>query len=308
LTTTFVISDSIPQNASYVPSSATGGLIYDPAKNVLTNTIGLGPPKVSLIPETLYGYISLPDIVVDPPFVPQACPENNCDNAAIALTGFDFYFYGQHVTDLIWVTNGYIQVGTEISSLAGTNQDLPDPAPPNNLIAPLWTDLDLESCTSDSGDMGWYRGFVTDGTYDYYVFEWKEAALKSDPKACFSIQLWIKRGSDDIWFVYGPQTETIYTATVGIENLNGSAGFTYFYNGAGAVPTNGTSLKVNSEIDQANFSYTLEIGNDYLTDVVNLAEATNTLTGEVTRASTTIQVGERIYLPLLYRSMLPTLR
>jgi len=90
LTTTFVLSDSIPENASYVEGSATGGLVYYPAQNVLTGTITLDPPKMSIVPDSLYGYLSLPDIDVDPPFVPQPCPNNNCDDAVIALSGFDF--------------------------------------------------------------------------------------------------------------------------------------------------------------------------------------------------------------------------
>lgn len=298
LTTTFVLSDTIPENASYVLGSTMGGLDFYPIQNVLTGTVELGPPKMNIVADSLYGYLSLADFTVDPPFIPRPCPDNNCDNSAIALSGFDFYFYGQHVTDLVWSTNGYIQVGTEISSLSEPNQDLPDPAAPNNLIAPLWMDFVLDSCSSGSSKMGWYRGFVTDGVYDYYVIEWKEAALKSNPDSCFSFQVWIKRGTDQIWFVYGPQTDAVETATVGIENPSGSAGFTYYYNGNSSAPIEGSTLKAD-RIDRAVFTYSLEIGDDIWTDVTNVAEATNT--SSVKQASATVQMGEHIFLPVLSR-------
>ena len=194
-----------------------------------------------------------------------------------------------------------MQVGTQISNLSSTHQDLPDPEAPNYLIAPLWTDLDLESCSSGSSDTGWYRGYVTDGTYDYYVFEWKEAALRSNPETCFSFQVWIKRGSDEIWFTYGPQTGSVDAATVGIENLDGSAGDTYYYNGTGSAPIEGSNLKVVRNDSQAIFTYDLRVDANIGEDVINLVEATNTNNGTVMQASTIVQVGERIYLPTVMR-------
>lgn len=300
-TTEFIVRDSLPENATYKTGSATGGLVYVEEKHELLGTIELQAEGMSIVPDTLYGYLSLPNLEVDPPFVPRPCPIDNCDDAAVALSGFDFYFYGQPVSDLIWSTNGYLQVGTQISNLTSTHQNLPDPEAPNHLIAPLWTDLDLESCSSGSSDMGWYREYVTDGTYDYYVFEWKEAALKSDPETCFSFQVWIKRGSDEIWFTYGPQTGPVETASVGIENIDGSAGYSYYFNGDGSAPVEGSSLKVVRNESQAILEYDLLIDADIGENLINLVEATNTRTGTVMQASTSVQVGERTYLPTVMR-------
>ena len=300
-TTTYIVRDSIPENTSYIPGSATGGLVYVKENHELLGSIELQAEGMSIVPDTLYGYLSLPELDVDPPFLPQPCPNNNCDDAAVALSGFDFFFYGQPVSDLIWSTNGYLQVGTQISNITSAHQELPDPEAPNNLIAPLWMDLDLENCSSSTSATGWYRGYVTDGTYDYYVFEWKEAALKNDPESCFSFQVWIKRGSDEIWFAYGPQTGAVDAATVGIENLDGSAGDSYYFNGTGSAPINGSSLKVVRNDSQAIFTYDLLIDANIGQDVINLVEATNTNNGTVMQASTIVQVGERIYLPTVMR-------
>ena len=113
--------------------------------------------------------------------------------------------------------------------------------------------------------------------------------------------MWIKRGTDEIWFVYGPQTAALTTGTVGIENRYGNVGFTYYYNGSGAAPVSGTSLKANSSLGMAMFTYALQVGPSKAINIVNLAQAENQSTGEVVQASATVFVGERVYLPLVIR-------
>ena len=110
-----------------------------------------------------------------------------------------------------------------------------------------------------------------------------------------------KTGSDEIWLVYGPQTGVVDTATVGVENQYGSAGDLYYYNGSGTAPTEGTSLKAVTAVDQAVFTYELSVGPIIGIDVRNVASATNDNTGRVLQAATTVQVGERIYLPVMTR-------
>lgn len=296
LTTTFTISDPIPTNASFVPGSATGGLVYDPIADELVATVELSGVKMDLVPDSLYGYFSLSDYAD-----PEPCPDMDCDEGTIMLTGFDFFYNGREVNDLVWSTNGYIQVSTDSPDLSSFNQNLPDPVAPNNVIAPLWADLDTHACSLGSEKAGWYRGSATDGTFIYDIVEWKEVALKSDPTICFSFQIWMKKGTDEIWFVYGPQTGTITTATVGLENQHGSAGYTHFYNGSGTAPTEGTTLKAVHDVGQVNFTYALELGPTLGVDVTNTVQAFNTRTESVISASTMVRVAKHIFLPFLIR-------
>lgn len=288
LTTTFTISDPVPMNASYVPGSAAGGLDYDAVEDELVGIVGLSGVKMELVPDTLHGYHSLPDLGVPP----QSCPDDRCDDAAIELGGLDFFYNGRHVSDLEWSTNGYLQVSAETQNLAAPNQNLPDPALPNNILAPLWADLI---------DGTLYYALVSYGDQVYYVFEWKDAALKSDPDRQYSFQIWIEIGTDGIWFVYGPQTGAITTATVGLENQHGSAGYSYYYNGSGIAPPEGSTLKVIHDVDQANFTYALEMGPTLGWDVTNVVQVTNSRTDRVLQASATVHVSLQIYLPLLIR-------
>jgi minor extracellular serine protease Vpr len=295
LTTSFLIRDPIPTNATYVPGSATGGLVYDAVDDELFATIELDAVQMQLIPDTLHGYIPLSDYVD-----PQPCPDVACDDAAMALTGLDFYYNGRPVGDVVWSTNGFLQVGSEIPDLTTPNQNLPNPVSPNNLIAPLWTDLDLDG-GDGVGSGTWYWGFFQYGTDDYYIFEWEEAALKSNPARRYSFQVWIKTGTDEIWFVYGPQTVPVTTGTVGVENQYGMAGYTHFYNGSGTAPIDGTSLKVLTEVDQAVFTYALELGPTLGVGVTNIATATDTVTNRTIQDSVTIWLGDRQFLPFVVR-------
>eukprot|EP01051_Picozoa_sp_SAG22_P026033 SAG22_NODE_8010_length_691_cov_0.974662_1_plen_169_part_10 len=59
---------------------------------------------------------------------------------------FPFPFFGQQKTHAKVSTNGYLTFSGEHSNYGNTN-GIPNPAQPNDLIAPYWTDLDptLES-------------------------------------------------------------------------------------------------------------------------------------------------------------------
>ncbi len=231
----------------------------------------------------------------------MTCPNLDCDEGSITLTGLDFIYNGRQMSDLIWSANGYLQVGADITNLSGPNQNLPDPAAPNNVLAPLWADLDMDACVTGSDKRGWYFGSASDGPIIYDIIEWKEAALKSDPSACFSFQVWIKRETDEIWFVYGPQTEPLSTATVGLENQYGSAGYSYYYNDSGVAPTAGTTLKAIHTSDAATFTYALEMGPTLGVDVTNTVQVSNSRTDRVLRDSAMVRVGRQLYLPMLIR-------
>ena len=296
VTSAFALTDPIPENASYLSGSATGGLTYDSLEDQLSATVNLPAAQMQLVPDTLHGYIEISTIDPEHPIDPVPCPDSVCDEAALVISGLDFYFNGQPANDVVWSTNGYLQVGSVILGLSSPNQNLPDPDVPNNLLAPLWTDL--------TGGK-WYYALVQVGQGSeamvYYVFEWKDAALTSALAQKYSFQVWIKRGTDEIWFVYGPQTAALTTGTVGIENRYGNVGFTYYYNGSGTAPVNGTSLKANSSLGMAMFTYALQVGPSKAINIVNLAQAENQSTGEVVQASATVFVGERVYLPLVIR-------
>jgi hypothetical protein len=78
------------------------------------------------------------------------------DEVSAALPiGFTFDYYGTPFTELYAVSNGFLSFGDDSSTF--TNQcPLPNAATPNNLIAPLWDDLD----PGDTSDPIYYQTFA----------------------------------------------------------------------------------------------------------------------------------------------------
>ena len=89
-----------------------------------------------------FGYIPLSIFVP-----PIGCP-SNCDDGAFIFNVPSFTYDGASYSQVIWSVNGTIEAGTA-SGLAASanNRSMPDATPPNNLIAPFWTDLDLTGIT-----------------------------------------------------------------------------------------------------------------------------------------------------------------
>jgi uncharacterized repeat protein (TIGR01451 family) len=304
VTTTYSLSDSIPVNGTYIPGTATGGLSYDPVEDVLTATVELTNTIMKIEHNSLYGYISLAS-GLPAPVPPFPCPDTNCDDSAILLSGLDFQFNGQQVNDIVWHTNGYIQVDTKDADLTPGNQELPAPEGPNNILAPLWADLDLDGGDGIGGGT-LYMAPVTDGVHVYTVLEWENAQLKGDPSSHFTFQVWIRNGSDDIWFTYDTMTGNLDQATVGIENVYGNVGASFYYNGSGTAPAKGTSLKILTIPDSVTFTYEIEAAQLAKGEITNIVEATNTRNNLTLRAETRTGIrSSRIWLPMILMDALP---
>ncbi|WP_433215232.1 S8 family serine peptidase [Microtetraspora malaysiensis] len=146
------------------------------------------------------------------------------DEEAINFTVPAFVYAGKTYTRLGVVSNGYTVAGgtTGSADIAYAPQTLPDQAPPNNVLAPYWTDLD------GRGAPGVYAGTLTDGVNRWVVIEW-QVRLYGD-SAVRVFQQWIGvNGTEDISFAYNPAARPPYPGddyglTVGAENADGTAG------------------------------------------------------------------------------------
>jgi uncharacterized repeat protein (TIGR01451 family) len=238
--TTFTVTDVIPDNSAYVAGSATGGLVYDPATDTLSWTGDLGGRLLEVNEGVSpFGYFSLASLGVTPFPLPA-----NADEGAWIVSGFDFFYLGDHYTQVIWSINGTVEAGTaSLMAASWDNQELPDPTLPNNILAPWWTDLDL----TDSGN--WYLAVLSAGANTYYVFEWEDAPLwdgYANP-AIFTFQIWIQVGTDNIWFVYDDMDTALWPwGTVGAEDSAGILGMSYYYDGDGTAPSSATDLAVET--------------------------------------------------------------
>jgi uncharacterized repeat protein (TIGR01451 family) len=285
--TTYSVVDPIPENATYVPGSAEGTVdgtpvtvTYEPgpdrvvAEGTMTpEGIGVGPGTSPGGYQGLAGY----------GFSPLTGPADR-DEGGLIFSGLDFYYQGVHYDSVIVSVNGTVEVGTASSVAAPwTNTDLPDPAVPNNLLAPFWTDLDLRT----SGD--WYVGALTDGVDTWDIFEWENVPEWGNPSAQHTFQVWIERGTEAIHFIYQKISPAVPSSlTVGAENADGTLGDSYYFNSAGTAPAVGTDLIVESVPGSVGvFNFQVEVGEQQI-PVVNVAELT--LGPETLRASAVTEV------------------
>jgi len=192
-------------------------------------------PTIEIGPGTLPvgGYVSLTAFDL----VPVAIGDNEYVNYNIP----DFMYAGQTWTRIGVMRNGYIVVGgASDSDVEAGNSSLPDPTAPKNILAPFWIDLtDIETLTL-------YAAAVSTSTEWWIVVEWQVKHPGIDDLNIF--QVWIGYYSpEDITFVYGEVTQPPSGhVTIGANDVSGLIGATYYFNGAGTLPTARTALHVTT--------------------------------------------------------------
>lgn len=259
------LSTSLPRGLKYVEGSATqtvtngasvADFAFDGDKFTWSGSLDVSGLELAPSADSPAGYLPLAALGI----APATCPAN-CDDGALVFNVAPFTIGGTDYSSVIFSMNGTLELGTE-SGLAtsAANTRLPSEAAPNNLLAPLWTDLDM------GAGGNFYVATLSDGVNDFNVFEWANAPRfgtdPSDPANTHSFQVWIQAdNSENIWFTYGPQGDlTGVNATVGLENDTGTTGATHYFNGEGTLPASNSELKVNTvEGGSASFTYKAKV-------------------------------------------------
>ncbi|MDP2362525.1 MAG: C25 family cysteine peptidase, partial [Ignavibacteria bacterium] len=159
------------------------------------------------------------NITTNPNAVQVTFPNGTLDDGytnAIPV-GFDFKFYGTNYSNFYLSTNGFLSF-TALTSSYYSNTTIPNGTAPNNIIAPLWDDLDGR----------------TQGTVHY---------LREADKLTIQFTNWqiypgtgsltfqiVLKSNDRIMFYYNNLNATLTSATVGIENGAGNDGLQVAYN------------------------------------------------------------------------------
>ena len=161
------------------------------------------------------------------------------------ITNFDvpsFSYAGESWTRIGIVSNGYLVVGGGTDAdVQFINPPMPNNAGPNNILAPFWTDLN----PSFGGEMR--IGVLTDGINSWIVTDW-QAVVNYNDRQPNSFEVWLGIGSvEDISFAYGlVSAGDLGFLTVGAEDKTGTVGDSYYFNGFGTLPVEGTMLQVIS--------------------------------------------------------------
>lgn len=240
MTGPITVTDLVPAGTTFVPGSETevvsGGLTsspwsHDGGSNSLSWTGELDLAGMVIAPTVVIGgYLPMSGFVA-----PTPAP-GGCDEGGYLISGLDIDYNGQHYTNGIWSVNGTFELGQASGSTTGfINAPMPDAAPPDNLLAPFWGDMNL--CTGGN----WYIAALTDGVSSWDIFEW-EAVPEWPAAGANTFQIWLERGSSNITFIYGTTSAVI--TTIGAENTDGTVGDTWYFNGAGALPALNDELAV----------------------------------------------------------------
>jgi subtilisin family serine protease len=179
---------------------------------------GVRPGVPSLQPGTIAGYLPLarfgftPDPIGDEEIINYDLPRS-------------VTYTGQRYNRVGVTSNGYLVVG------GGGVEDieccdlrrLPDPARPNNVLAPFWTDLD------GTGAPGILAGILRNNATgaEYLVIEWQVNVFGTTSNRHF--QVWMRMdGPEEVAFAYDPAARPApqpgMPFLVGAENADGSGG------------------------------------------------------------------------------------
>jgi uncharacterized repeat protein (TIGR01451 family) len=312
LAQTFLITDVLPAGTSYVPGSATGGLVYDAANNRLTTSAFLDGLDLAVTASpSPFGYLA--------PGGPElgsvrnlctALGSTQCDETAVNISGYNFRFLNVAYSAIRVTSNGWVSPIDPAGNWF-LNQQFPDATPPNGVIAPFWTDLDLDGTSGSDPGSGYFYDDVYvdpgDSSNVYFVFGWENAQLYNDPTRKVSAQVWIKQNTDQIWFTYGNITGGLPTGynggtdaggglTVGAENTAGTVGANYYYqpyaggSPSGTPPVVGTDLKVNAVLDTATYTYQVMVDSTASGDLIQNVVDAQRVGGQLYQAVSDVQL------------------
>lgn len=142
--------------------------------------------------------------------------------------GFDFKFYENTYSQLYITANGLLVF--DEGAYYWSNQSIPNPASPNNFIAPFWDDLCVNYGDYNTGEVYYKRG--GDAPHRYFAAGWHEVSrLWSTDRLTFQVIIY---ESGDIVVQYLNLSGYLQSATVGIEDDIGVTGLQYLYNASGA--------------------------------------------------------------------------
>jgi hypothetical protein len=215
-------------------TAATGATATTPftakaPRAALAGVRAAGPVAVAADPGNIFGYIPLTAFGGN-----TVIPLGDEEISNLDVPGF--VFDDTTYNRLGITSNGYLVAGGGEQADVSPNGTLPDPARPNNVIAPFWSDLD------GTGTTGVLANVLTDGVASWIVVEWQVNVRGTADQRVFQVWLGIN-GVQDIQYAYKFDTmsDPGQPFTVGAENAAGTAGAQL---PAGTLPT--TDLRVTS--------------------------------------------------------------
>ncbi len=133
--------------------------------------------------------------------------------------GFSFPYYENSYSSLAVCGNGFLSFsGTDTE---WSNEDIPDSSTPNSYIAPFWDDLSPQQ----SGSVHYYSDTVN----QRFIVQFTNVPHYYTVTGTYTFQVHLY-ANGEIYFYYNNMQDTVDSATIGMENSDGSEGLKIAYN------------------------------------------------------------------------------
>lgn len=189
-----------------------------------------------------------------------------------------FVYAGQIYTQMGVTSNGYLVAGPATGAdVEFDPPGIPNPAPPNNVLAPFWTDLNGE------GSPGIRVVTLTDGVNTWIVVEWELNPFgEVGNEQIFQTWLGIN-GVEDISFAYDPNNlpDSPWPLEVGAENVAGTDGATLGFN---VTPTEDQVVASSDPVPGGAVSYDVHVRGI----IPGTGTATSTMVGDQLPGTTVV--------------------
>ena len=139
------------------------------------------------------------------------------DNEGPFPIGFTFNFYGNDFTELYICSNGWVSFTSTVTTY--TNDTIPDPTGPDNLLALFWDDL-----TGSDG----YIYYYNDGSR--FIIQYDEVHRLGCAECLYTMEIILYPSGKIIYQYQTMGGDRLDEATIGIENEDGTDGLEVVFN------------------------------------------------------------------------------
>jgi hypothetical protein len=137
-----------------------------------------------------YQWVDAPDTLLP---LPSITSDDSFEEVSI---GFPFFFFGERIDTLSISSNGYLTFGGDCATIA-ENDDLQSMAPPFNMIAPFWDDLNPE----DGGEV--YAWLDDQSSPRRFIVQWNSiCSYDAGVNSSISFEVVLTEGTNAITFQY----------------------------------------------------------------------------------------------------------
>ena len=259
-TLNYTINDVLPEGVTYVPDSVTGGATYDELTNAITWS---GPVDASYRdyvyttsaedPACGLGWVEPDADPTDAYLDWKTTSYGFSANAAIYGDGIyygvfgtydPFNYYGIDYVGMEFTDD--VRAGFDGTAYGFPNMPIPDPTDPDNVMAIFWDDfvVEYDAATNKGVSLvGDGATFATIEFDDVYLYDYPDYSL--DVEIGYFLQPDDAPGMYEIVYAYDNITPGLFanaSATIGVENADGTVGTQFSYNDPALTIADGSAI------------------------------------------------------------------